>query len=114
MTMTWYEFVLTLVGAILASNGLWSLISRGLDKKSDKDKLLMGLAYSEIITRTEKYLERGYISTDEFNELDRYLYGPYKRRGGNGTAARNMEHVKTLPRSRPAPVPAASDGETGD
>lgn len=99
--MTRGEFILAIIVAILASNGLWTLISRLIDKKSDRDKLLMGLAYSEIINRTEKYLERGYLSTDEFNELDRYLYGPYKRRGGNGTAARNMEHVRQLPRSKP-------------
>lgn len=99
--MKWYEIVLTVMGSILASNGLWSLISQILDKHSGKDKLLMGLAYSEIINRAEQYIARGYITTDEYNELDHYLYEPYKKQGGNGTAARLMEKVKLLPTSKP-------------
>lgn len=95
--MKWYEIVSSVVLAILASNGLWSLISRIVDKHSGKDKLLMGLAYSEIIRGAEQVISRGYISTDEYNELNRYLYEPYKKMGGNGTAARLMEQVKNLP-----------------
>ena len=95
--MKWYEIATTVVVAILASNGLWSFIARLIDKYSGKDKLLMGLAYSEIINRAEQYITRGFISTDEYNELDRYLYEPYKKMGGNGTAARLMEKVKQLP-----------------
>lgn len=95
--MKWYEIVSSIVLAILASNGLWSLISRIVDKHSGKDKLLMGLAYSEIIRGAEQVIARGYISTDEYNELNRYLYEPYKKMGGNGTAARLMEQVKNLP-----------------
>lgn len=101
--MKWYEIVLTVVGSILASNGLWSMISRFLDKHSGKDKLLMGLAYSEIINRAEQYIARGYITTDEYNELDRYLYEPYQKMGGNGTAARLMDKVRTLPSLKPEP-----------
>jgi len=100
--MQWYEIALTVLGSILASNGLWSLISRIVDKRSGKDRLLMGLAYSEIINRAEQYIQRGYISTDEYNELDRYLYEPYKKMGGNGTAARLMEQVQKLPPCPPS------------
>ncbi len=99
--MKWYEIATTVVVAILASNGLWSFIARLIDKYSGKDKLLMGLAYSEIINRAEQYITRGFISTDEYNELDRYLYEPYKKMGGNGTAARLMEKVKQLPSCKP-------------
>lgn len=99
--MQWYEIGLTVIGSILASNGLWGLISRILDKRSGKDKLLMGLAYSEIINRAEQYISRGYISTDEYHELHHYLYEPYKRMGGNGTAMRLMEKVEKLPPNAP-------------
>ena len=95
--MTWYEIALTVGGAILASNGLWSFLMSKREKKSNKNKLLMGLAYSEIINRSERYLERGEISTDEYHELYHYLYEPYKEMGGNGTAAKLMEQVKKLP-----------------
>lgn len=99
--MKWYEFVLAVIGAILASNGLWSMISRFLDKHSGKDRLLMGLAYSEIINRAEQYIARGFISTDEYHELFHYLYEPYKKMGGNGTAARLMDKVRLLPPHKP-------------
>jgi len=100
--MTWYEIALTVLGSILASNGLWGLIAKLTEKKSATNKLLMGLAYSEIITRAEQYIARGYITTDEYDELNRYLYEPYKSKGGNGTAARLMEQVKKLPPNPPA------------
>ena len=98
--MQWYEIALTVLGSILASNGVWGLIDKLTDKKSDKNKLLMGLAYSEIINRSERYIERGYISSDEYHELDHYLYQPYKKMGGNGTAMRLMEKVEKLPSTK--------------
>jgi hypothetical protein len=98
--MQWYEIALTVLGSILASNGMWGLIAKVADKKSDKNKLLMGLAYSEIINRAERYIERGYISSDEYHELDHYLYQPYKKMGGNGTAMRLMEKVEKLPSTK--------------
>lgn len=99
--MTWYEFVLALLVAIFGSNGLWSVLLNKREKKSKKNKLLMGLAYSEIINRSERYLDRGEISTDEYHELYHYLYKPYKDMGGNGTAAKLMEQVKMLPLPKP-------------
>lgn len=94
--MTWYEFVLALVVACLGSNGLWAWVSSKSKKRTNDNKLLMGLAYSEIINRSERYIDRGYISTDEYHELYHYLYEPYKDMGGNGTAARLMDQVKNL------------------
>ena len=99
--MKWYEFATTILCTVVASNGLWAFITQWIDKRTGRDKLLMGLAYSEIINRAEQYIARGYITTDEYNELDHYLYEPYKKRGGNGTAARLMEKVKLLPTSKP-------------
>lgn len=95
--MQWYEFVLALVVACIGSNGLWAWISSKSKKRTNDNKLLMGLAYSEIINRAERYIERCCVSTDEYHELYHYLYEPYKDMGGNGTAARLMEQVKSLP-----------------
>ena len=100
--MQWYEIAVTVLVAILASNGLWSLVARLLDKFSGRDKLLMGLAYSEIINRAEQYIARGYISSDEYHELCHYLYEPYKKMGGDGTAQRLMEKVEVLPPKKPS------------
>ena len=99
--MTWYEVALTVVSSILASNGLWSLIQSRSKKKSNETKLLMGIAYSKIIQQAETYIDRGYITTDEYHELYHYLYEPYTAEGGNGTAKRLMEQVSRLPPSPP-------------
>lgn len=107
--MAWYEIALTVLGSILASNGLWGWIAKRSEKKSDRNKLLMGLAYSEIINRAEQYIARGWISTDEYRELEHYLYEPYKAMGGNGTAMRLMEKVEKLPPTKPENGGAANE-----
>lgn len=44
-----------------------------------------------------KYVERGYITSDEYENLNDYLYAPYAEAGGNGSAKRVMEEVRKLP-----------------
>lgn len=91
------DIIITLVIAVFGSTGFWTWLINRNKKKSDESKLLLGLAYSEIIARCERYIDRGYVSTDEYNELYRYLYEPYHNMGGNGTAERLMSSVKQLP-----------------
>ena len=43
------------------------------------------------------YIERGYITSDEYENLYEYLYKPYEKMGGNGSAKRNMNEVNKLP-----------------
>ena len=58
----------------------------------------MGLGHDRIVYLGLKYIERGYIITvDEYENLYEYLYKPYEKMGGNGSAARIMEEVKKLP-----------------
>lgn len=91
------QIIIALVAAVFGSTGFWSWLSSRSKKRSDESRLLMGLAYSEIIRRSEEYIRRGWIAVDEYNELDRYLYQPYRNMGGNGTAERLMAAVKGLP-----------------
>lgn len=94
--MQW-DIIVTLIVAVFGSTGFWSWLMNKQKKKSAESCLLMGIAYSEIICRCEYYIKRGYISTDEYNELNRYLYKPYHENGGDGTAEKLMEEVKRLP-----------------
>ena len=48
----------------------------------------------------ERYIERGYITQEEYDSLYNYLYIPYKELGGNGTAERMVNEVKKLPIKR--------------
>lgn len=91
------EVIIALVAAVFGSTGFWTWLSSRRKTRTDESKLLMGLAYSEIIRRSEGYIARGWIDANEFNELDRYLFRPYSSMGGNGTAQKLMEEVRKLP-----------------
>ena len=96
------DIIVTLVVAVLGSTGFWTWIQNRSKKKSAESRLLMGLAYSEIINRAQFCISRGWIEVDEYNELDRYLYRPYAEMGGNGTAQKLMTEVRNLPTRKEA------------
>ena len=89
--------VTTIVLAVLASSGFWAFLQFLLSKKDLKTQMLMGLGHDRIVYLGLKYIERGYITVDEYENLYEYLYKPYEKMGGNGSAARIMEEVKKLP-----------------
>lgn len=43
------------------------------------------------------YIERGWITQDEYENLNDYLYKPYEKMGGNGSAQKIMLEVNKLP-----------------
>jgi hypothetical protein len=59
-------------------------------------QMLIGLAHDRIIYLGMVYIERGYITQDEYENLYEYLYKPYKKLGGNGSAKRIMTEVDQL------------------
>ena len=83
--------------AVIASSGFWALLTRVLDKKDVKTQMLIGLGHDRIVYLGMVYIERGYITQDEYENLSEYLYKPYEKMGGNGSAKRIMEEVKHLP-----------------
>lgn len=88
---------LTSVASVLASSGFWAYMQRKDTAKSDTTKLLMGLAYDRITYLGLGYIDRGWITRDEYEDLQRYFFSPYKSLGGNGTAERIMADVSRLP-----------------
>lgn len=91
-----------IVLAMLASNGLWALVSKRADKNNAERKMLVGLAHDRIIHLGMVYVTREYITQDEYENLNDYLYQPYEKMGGNGSAKRVMEEVRKLPIKREA------------
>lgn len=89
--------VITLIGAVFASQGFWTWLGTRNSSKSAKTRLIMGLAFSEICLKASIYIAQGEISTDEYQDFEKYLYKPYKELGGNGTAEKLMDEVKKLP-----------------
>lgn len=91
------EIIITLIVAIIGSNGIWALILAMVEKKSSKNNMILGLGHDRIIFLEKKYIKRGYITPDEYENLHDYLYVPYRKMGGNGTAEKLMKIVDTLP-----------------
>ena len=89
--------IIVAVLAIFASAGFWSFVTRLLDKKSAKTRLLMGIAYHNICELCLVYINRGSITSDEYADLKKYFYQPYQDMGGNGVCERLMHEVDKLP-----------------
>jgi hypothetical protein len=58
---------------------------------------LVGMGHDRILYLGSRYIERGYITKDEYENLNDYLFKPYKALGGNGTAEKIMREVDKLP-----------------
>lgn len=93
----WAQMITTIVCSVLASSGLWAVVSKRMDRKDAKTELLIGMAHDRIMFLGMSYLNRGYITRDEYENLHEYLYNPYKKAGGNGSAEHIMKLVDKLP-----------------
>ena len=107
----WIQTVLAVFTSVMASSGLWAYllgrreqkqkkIEKEEEKNSAKNKMILGLGHDRIVWLCLKYVERGWITKDEFEDLNEYLYKPYREMGGNGTAERLMAEVRELPVKR--------------
>ena len=95
--MTILEALVTILVSVLASSGVWAVVLKVMDKKDVKSEMLIGLGHDRIIFLGEKYVQRGWITSGEYENLVDYLYKPYEKMGGNGSAKRIVDEVKELP-----------------
>ena len=105
---TWLQIILAVLGSSGLWAGVWALImskreqkirakEKEEDKKSASNRMLLGIGHDRIIWLCLKYIERGWITKDEYEDLRDYLYAPYKDMGGNGTVEKLMAEVEKLP-----------------
>ncbi|MDR2024516.1 MAG: hypothetical protein LBQ71_15005 [Hungatella sp.] len=94
---SWIQILLTVFSSVIASSGLWTYLMKKADRKDVKTEMLIGLAHDRILYLGMCYIERGYITHDEYENLKVYLYEPYEKIGGNGSAKRIMTEVDKLP-----------------
>jgi len=92
----WGLALMTAIVTVTASSGFWTYMLRKDTTRTQTNHLLMGLAYKEIIALGMSYIERGWITQDEYEDYRRYLYEPYKKLGGNGVTERVMAEVSNL------------------
>lgn len=93
----WLQIIITIFSSVLASSGLWAYIMKKYESKDTKSQMLVGLGHDRITHLGNTYIERGYITQAEYENLHDYLYIPYHALGGNGSAERIMKEVDKLP-----------------
>lgn len=91
------QIVITVICSVLASSGFWAWLMKRNEKDDAQVRLLRGIAHNMIIDSGMIYIKRGWISREEYMDLDKYLYGPYEKTGGNGLAHRVYAEVQKLP-----------------
>lgn len=97
MIPPWLDMVIGIIAATIGSSGLWAFVMNRREKKDVKNDILIGLGHDRIMHLTAKYIERGWMTQDEYENLHDYLFVPYTKVGGNGAAARAMKEVDKLP-----------------
>lgn len=94
-------WLVPLLVALFASQGFWSWLTTHKSKKNALEsasvRLLLGIAHDRIIFLGMKYVDRKFITADEYEDFMHYLWEPYSTFGGNGLAERVVELVKKLP-----------------
>lgn len=91
------EIILAVVCSVFASSGFWAWLMARQNKDTAERRMILGIGYRSICELCGSYISRGYISRDEYSDLKKYLYDPYRAMGGNGTCERLMKEVDKLP-----------------
>ena len=99
--MSMLEAFVTILVSVLASSGVWAVVMKVMDKKDVRTQMLIGLGHDRIMYLGTSYIARGYITSEEYENLVDYLYKPYELMGGNGSAKRVIDEVKKLPLNKP-------------
>jgi hypothetical protein len=94
---TWLQLAITSLVTLGASSGFWAYLQHKDRARAATTRLLMGMAYETITTLGLAYIERGWVTKDEYEELKKYFFDPYEALGGNGVAKRIMDEVSRLP-----------------
>lgn len=100
----WTQTFVPLVIGALSSSGMWAYLQKRSTVRSATTQLVLGLAHDRIIHLGMGYIDRGYITKDEYEDYMKYLVSPYTKFGGNGLAEKVVESVKALPITRRANV----------
>lgn len=95
------ETIIAIVVSVFGSTGFWAFITAvwqsKTKKKSAESRMLKGIGHDRICELGERYLNQGYITKDQYENLHDYLFIPYRDLGGNGTAEKIVDDVKKLP-----------------
>lgn len=90
------DFMNPLITTILSGPGIWAWAKTRTQRNDAEDRLLLQVAKNQLVTQGREYLNRGYITMDEYEEYEAE-YQVYSDLGGNGLARRVFKQVDDLP-----------------
>lgn len=93
---SWLQIAITIFTSVLASSGLWAFLGNRFDKRTAERDLIIGIGHVELVYYGMQYIERGWITKDEYETM-KELYDPYIKLGGNGSGKKIMAEVEKLP-----------------
>jgi len=102
-TLQILQILIPVVIAFIASSGFWIWMAGYREKKSAQTELLLGIAHNLIVNQGMRYIDRGWITQDEYEDINLYLYKAYEKLGGNGSARRIMVEIDRLSMKRHRP-----------
>ena len=91
------QIAITIFSSVMVSSGFWTFIQRKSSFTDAKTKLLLGIAHDRLVEQGLAFIKRGWISKEEYQDYQTYLYDPYLSLGGNGLAERLVAEVQKLP-----------------
>lgn len=104
--------VVALATFIASSGGFWMYLRARSEQRYKEanatTRLLMGIARDRILSLGFTYVNRGWLTHDEYQNLKKYLVEPYIDLGGNGTVRRLVRAIENLP-LRPGPSYSFTD-----
>ena len=80
------QMIVTIVCSVLASSGFWAYMMKRAERTDVKTRMLIGLGHDRVMYLGMEYIKRGYITSDEYENLYVYLYKHYEDMGGYGSA----------------------------
>ena len=80
----WLPMVITIICSVMASSGFWAYVMKYKDSKDVRNEMLIGLGHDRIISLGMIYIERGWVTQEEYENLYEYLYKPYEKMWYNG------------------------------
>ena len=92
-----WNVIITIALSVFASSGFWAFIMSRQNRNTAEQQLILGIGYYSICNLAGQYISRGYITRQEYADFNKYLYEPYRARGGNGTAERLKKELDNLP-----------------
>ena len=113
------QFLVSITATVFASSGFFQLlmlIYQSREKEKERKRLeetqkklinvqdfnalcrcVTGIAMFRIAREAKRYIDKGYVTSEEYHTLKHNLYEPYVALGGNGLATKFMQEVEELP-----------------